>query len=108
MFKRKRHRARDCRRNDEVLVTFRIRRNRRSAFSGLVATIFYNLTDFTSNSQRSRGSSIFLNVPMNINTKAAVIYAAEKPAGRKEKGSGGRFDTSGLILCRGQCLCPRF
>lgn len=54
-----------------------------SAFR-IVATIFYNLTDFTSNSQRSRSSSIFLNAPMNINTKAAVIYADQRENERRE------------------------
>lgn len=85
MFKGKR--LRDCRHNDKVLVTSYISTGRIVA-GGLfrsVATIFYNLTDFTSNSQRSRGSSIFLNVPMNINTKAAVIYAAREWVERKKK-----------------------
>lgn len=65
---------------------------------------------------------------MNINTKAAVIYAEprvnewrdegnERKEGRKEertneeKKKEGRKDDSILgtpILCRGQCLCPRF
>ena len=53
----------------------------------IVATIFYNLTDFTSNSQRCRSSSIFLNAPMNINTKAAVIYADQREYEWREKGT---------------------
>lgn len=28
--------------------------------------------------------------------------------GTRKEAARGRFDTSGLILCRGQCLCPRF
>lgn len=84
-------RRRDRRYNDKILVTFPVFVGRRpvgrSAFR-FVATIFYNLTDFTSNSQRSRGSSIFLNAPMNINTKAAVIYAAGGMGKKKRERKG--------------------
>ena len=58
----------------------------RSAFR-IVATIFYNLTDFTSDSRRGRSSSIFLNAPMNINTKAAVIYAEPRVNEWRDEGN---------------------
>jgi len=84
MFKGKRLRARLPRGNDQVLGNLPHPAEDGRDFRS-VATIFYNLTDFTSNSQRSRGSSIFFNAPMNINTKVAVIYAAGRMDRERKK-----------------------
>lgn len=65
-----------------------------SAFR-IVATIFYNLTDFTSDSRRGRSSSIFLNAPMNINTKAAVIYAEPRVNEWRDEGNERKRENEG-------------